>query len=277
MHKLHANVVFSNESVLLKNLVPIWNTYPVDEWVFYNDRSTDDSVDIVNQLDAKVTVINDNLDGPFDETYSRDRMLEYSRGENAKFVFALDADEFISSNMLEGDNLNYILKQYETHDIYPYWYNFVDDVNHIRQDPLYVNNYKGFIIHVPTAGSFKQYNHVNIHCARTPPNNLPKAGTKDWGLMHLQAMNVKFYAIKQLWYKHWEYKDLGGEVDQLNQKYDPVVNNLQFNKTKIDESLVAGVDIKADIFDELLEIKQYREYIQENYVEGLITFGKEYL
>ena len=67
--KVQANVVFNNEAVILKHLIPIWNTYEIDEWVFYDDRSTDESVEVVNQLDTKVTILNDNLEGPFNETY----------------------------------------------------------------------------------------------------------------------------------------------------------------------------------------------------------------
>ena len=66
---VHANVVFKNEAILLKHLVEVWKHYPIDEWVFYDDRSTDESVEIVKTLPGIVTVINDHLDGPFHETY----------------------------------------------------------------------------------------------------------------------------------------------------------------------------------------------------------------
>jgi|TARA_Y100001937_G_scaffold35222_1_gene50535 glycosyltransferase involved in cell wall biosynthesis len=273
---IQANVVFNNEAVILKHLVPIWNTYEIDEWVFYNDRSTDDSVDLLNQLDAKVTILNDNLEGPFNETYCRDRMLEYSRDSGAEFVIAIDADEFLSVNFAEQlrPSLEEIFTKYE---VASYWYNFVNDINHIRQDPMYVENYKSFIMHVPSTGSFKQYQQMNIHCARTAPSKLPKVMSKEIGLMHLQAMNLEFYALKQLWYKHWEHKDLNQQAYHLNNKYDPVVNNLNLNPTKIDDELIKGISINANIFDELLLMKDYKGYILKNLVPELITFGKEYL
>ena len=122
--KIQANVVFNNEAIILNHIVPIWNTYEIDEWVFYNDRSTDDSVDVLNQLDAKVTILNDNLEGPFNETYCRDRMLEYSRDSGAEFVIAIDADEFLSVNFAEQlrPSLEQIFTKYE---VASYWYNFV--------------------------------------------------------------------------------------------------------------------------------------------------------
>lgn len=275
MSKVHANVVFSNECVLLKHMVPIWNTYPVDEWVFYDDNSTDNSVQILSQLNSKVTIINDNITGPFNETYSRNRLLEYSRDNGAEFVIALDADEFISTNALE--EFDTFLNLHKEVDLEPYWYNFVEDVHHIRQDPMYVNNYKSFVMHVPNTRSFKEFREVNIHCARTAPSNLKKVQTKKYGLMHLQALNRKFYALKQLWYKHWEYHDFNIHPRILNMKYDPVVNMLNFNKTKIPNELIKNIEIDANIFDELLEIKGYKKYVLENLVPELITFGQEYL
>lgn len=273
---VHANVPFNNEAILLKHLVPIWNTYPIDEWVFFNDRSTDDSVEIVKQLDAKVTVIDNTTaiaGGEWHETKCRQAMLDYSKNNGAKYIFALDADEFISSNMVkEWDNVLGFAQQYT---LGTYWYNFVDDVHHIRQDNQYLENYKTFIMHVPSVADFS--GNLLKHTPRTTPSNLPDIRTKKYGLMHLQSMNVKFYALKQLWYKHWEYHVENRPIHFINNRYDPVVNGLNFNKTKIDDGLVDGVSLDQNIFDELLEVKGYKKYILDNLVPELVTFGKEYL
>jgi glycosyltransferase involved in cell wall biosynthesis len=274
--KVQANVVFNNEAVILKHLIPIWNTYEIDEWVFYDDSSTDESVEVVNQLDAKVTILNDNLEGLFKETYCRDRMLEYSRDSGAEFVIAIDADEFLSVDFAE--QLRPTLEQtFTKYEVLSYWYNFVNDINHIRQDPMYVENYKSFIMHVPSTGSFKQYQNMDRHCARTAPSKLPQAMSKEIGLMHLQAMNLEFYALKQLWYKHLEYKDLNQPAHHINNRYDPVVNNLDLKPTKIADELIKGISIDATIFDELLLIKDYKGYILKNLRPELVTFGQKYL
>jgi len=41
--------------------------------------------------------------------------------------------------------------------------------------------------------------------------------------------------------------------------------------------LIKGISINANIFDELLLMKDYKGYILKNLVPELITFGKEYL
>jgi glycosyltransferase involved in cell wall biosynthesis len=274
--KVFANVVVNNEELLLREVIPYWNTYPVDEWVIYDDKSTDNTVEVLESLlTSKVTILNDNKSGPFNETYSRNRMLEYSRDNAADFVIAIDADELLSANMVE--EFDTVLELHKQHDVQYYWYNLVDDVNHIRQDPQYLENYKSFIMPMKHTGSFTEYREVNIHCSRTAPISLPKVSTKHYGLIHLQAINKQFYALKQLWYKHWEYKDLGGTIKGLNMKYDPVVNSLEFNKTEIPPSIIGDINFNSKVYDTLLDIKGYKEYIQNNKVEGLITFGKEYL
>jgi glycosyltransferase involved in cell wall biosynthesis len=274
--KIHGNVVLKNESLLLTQILPQWNKYPIDEWIIYDDNSTDDSIELIKKtISSKVTVINDKRSGEFNETYCRDRMLEYSRKENADIVIALDADEVLSTNFVEI--FNELMKEHLKYDIHYFWYNLVDDVNHYRQDPSYINNYKSFIMPVKKTGSFKEYPQINIHCPRTAPIGLPKLGTSQFGLLHFQSINVKFYALKQLWYKHWEHIGLGQSVHNINKKYDSVVNDLNFNKTKIDPALVKDISFDKTIYDSLLKIKQYEKYIADNKNEDLITFGKQYL
>ena len=276
--KIHANVPFKNEAILLKYLVPIWNTYPVDEWVFFDDGSTDDSVDIVNSLDAKVTFVSDSncfaVDGNWHETNVRQKMFQYSKDNGAEFIIAIDADEFLSSNMIE--HMEDILKYARNYQMDLYWYNFVEDIYHVRQDDQYLNNYKNFIMHVPSTYGFQ--GNLIKHTPRTAPSSMTQAlKTKEFGLMHLQSLNVEFYALKQLWYKHWEYHVEKRPVQFINARYDPVVNNLNFKPVEIDKKLVDGISIESKVFEELIEIKGYRKYVLDNLVPELVTFGREYL
>jgi glycosyltransferase involved in cell wall biosynthesis len=276
--KIHANVPFKNEALLLKHLVPVWNTYPVDEWVFFDDGSTDDSVEIVNSLDAKVTFVSDSncfaIDGNWHETNVRQKMFQYSKDSGAEFIIAIDADEFLSSNMIK--HLEEILKYARSYQLDLYWYNFVEDIYHVRQDDQYLNNYKNFIMHVPSTYGFQ--GNLIKHTPRAAPSSMTQAlKTKEFGLMHLQSMNVEFYALKQLWYKHWEYHVEKRPVQFINARYDPVVSNLNFNPVEINKELVKDVSIESKIFKELIDIKGYKEYILNNLVPELVTFGKEYV
>ena len=118
--KVLANVVLGNEECILKQMAPIWATYPIDEWVIFDDRSTDNTLDVLKQyLSPRLTIINNDKEGPFHETYARDKMLEHSRSSGADYIIALDADELLAADMVEP--LREILKIHDTHDLHYFW------------------------------------------------------------------------------------------------------------------------------------------------------------
>lgn len=273
--KIHANVMMKDEAPVLEAVLPIWNSYGIDEWVFYDDSSTDNSVELVKQgLDSKVTVINDELP-KFDETHYRSRMLEHSRSSGADYVIAIDADELLSANLAK--NLRLILPNHSQYDIHYYWYNCAGSIDMMRQDPLYMENYKSFIMPLKHTQSFDVYRETKIHTPRTAPITLPKVATKEYGLIHLQALNKRFYAVKQLRYKHFEYLNWNRDIDFLNNRYDPVVNGLNFMEQPMPKDIVEGISVDPTVFDKVLEIKDYVNYVNSNRIDQLITFGEEYL
>ena len=272
--KIHANVQVKNEEILLDEVYKIWKNYPIDKWVFYNDNSTDRTEKFIkDKFGDKAIIINDNLPR-FHESHQRSRMLEYSRDSEADFAIAIDCDELISSYMLE--NLDDLLESNLKYDIQYYWYNVVGSLQKIRQDKMYKNNYRTFVMPIKKTGEFDK-NLWKYHTPRTPPINLPKVYCEDAGFIHLQAANIRFYALKQLWYKHYEFHQYGHTVSEINDRYDPVVNNLNFEAIDTPEDVIEGVDFDVSIFDSICEVKGYKKYIEDNYIEDLVTFGEEYL
>jgi len=271
------NTMFKNEEAILPEILKIWKTYPIDLFIFYDDNSTDNSVEIIKKsLPAeKIIIVNDKL-LTFNESYQRQKMIDVALENNVDIVFAIDCDELLTTSII--NDFDNFLKKYQTTDMWLFWYNCVNDtLLQYRNDPQYINNYRSFIL------PLKHINRLNIndykyHTPRTPRVNLPiKELTKEYGVIHLQSINRRFYAIKQLWYKHYEFITYGHSVAFINNRYDSVVNNLNFCEKYMTNKLIAGIDFDVSVFNNTTKEKDYLKFINDNYNEKLITFGKEYL
>jgi len=274
--KVALNTMIKNEEVMLSHVLPIWKNYPVDYFIFYDDNSTDNTNNIIYDFlpKEKVIILNDKLER-FNEGYQRQKMIDESRNLGIDYVICLDADELLSSNIVK--NFSSFIKNYETTDLYLYWYNVVNDtLSEHRTDPLYVNNYRCFVLPLKHTGNL-DVNLWQYHTPRTPNVNLPRSFTKEYGVLHLQSSNKKYYALKQLWYKHYEHLNYGHGFDYINQRYDPVVNNLNFNERLTPFEIFEGINIDLSFMDGLEKTKGYIDYVKQNYKEELITFGKEYI
>lgn len=270
------NTMLKNEERLLPEILKIWKQYPIDLFVFYDDNSTDSSIEIIkNILDSdRYIIINDKLP-KFNESYQRQRMIDVSRENGVDIVFSIDCDELLTSTIV--NNFHNFLNVYKNQDMHLFWYNSVNNtLSEYRTDPQYANNYRSFVLPLNKTSSLN-INDWKYHTPRTPNVELIKTYNDDFGVIHLQALDKKYYAIKQLWYKHYEFVNYGHSIDFINSRYDVVVNNLQFNPKKINPELIEGIEFNTNIFAGLEVEKGYLEFIHNNYNEGLVTFGKEFL
>ena len=272
--KIQANVMIQNEAIILPHVYEQWKTYPIDKWIFYDDNSQDDTVRVIKSLFGDKAEVIEGKDPEFSESRNRSAMLEYSRINRADFALCIDADELLSTSWLE--NWDYVANKNLELDMRYYWYNVVGSVKTMRQDPQYVDNHRAFMLPLNYTGKFDMRLH-KYHTPRTPMVFLPEAFCKEVGVIHLQAINKRYYALKQLWYKHYEYHTWNHPVDYINARYDPVVNNMNFMEVETPDPICRGIDFDASVYDEIEESKGYRKYILENYNESLVTFGKQYL
>lgn len=270
------NTMFKNEERLLSEILKTWKKYPIDLFIFYDDNSTDNSIDVIkSHLDQdRFIIVNDKLPS-FNESHQRQRMIDVSRDCGVDMALSIDCDELLTSNIV--NNWEEFLNIYNSQDLLLYWYNSVNNtLEQYRSDPQYVSNYRSFVLPLKHTGNLNKGD-WKYHTPRTPFVNLPKSYTKDYGVIHLQAINKRFYAIKQLWYKHHEFVHYNHSVEFINGRYDGVVNNLNFNEQNINPVLIEGIEFNVEIFNELEKEKGYLDFIHKHYNESLITFGKEYL
>tara|TARA_B100000287_G_C20642306_1_gene783934 strand:- start:1159 stop:1980 length:822 start_codon:yes stop_codon:yes gene_type:complete len=271
---VQANVMIKDEAVILPHVYKYWKEYPIDKWVFYDDNSTDKTVEVIKSLFEDKAVVFEGKRTDFNESHNRSYMLEFSRNDGADFVLSIDADELLSTSWLQ--NWDFVLQQNLNFDVEYYWYNVVGNVKKIRQDPMYLSNYRTFLLPLKHTSKFDMTQY-KYHTPRTPPVSLQKARCDDVGVIHLQSINKRYYALKQLWYKHYEHKTWNHPVNFINQRYDIVVNNLDFMEVETPLPIHSGIDFDAQIYEEIEKVKGYRDYILENYNEQLVTFGEEYL
>jgi hypothetical protein len=116
-----------------------------------------------------------------------------------------------------------------------------------------------------------------FHDPRTPQIDLPSSMLKECGFIHLQALNLRYYTIKQLWYKVLEYHEYGKPVDVINNSYDKVVNGLNFCEIPTPGSVIGDWEFDSSIFDTILDSRGYLDYIHKYGVDDLYTFGREFI
>lgn len=272
--KVYANVMVQNEAIILPHVFEYWNEYPVDKWVFYDDNSTDDTIQVIKDNFGDKAKVFSSKDPKFNESKNRSTMLEFSRESGADLALAIDADELLSANMINAWSA--VTRSCMEYDIHLYWYNVVGSIAKIRQDPLYLNNYRNFFISLKACDKFNM-GLYKYHTPRLPNVNLDKLYTQDIGVIHLQSINKRYYALKQLWYKHYEKITWGHSIQEINGKYDPVINNLNFQEANTPDNIMGQIDFDASVYDEIEKSKGYKQFILDNYDEQLITFGKEFL
>lgn len=268
--------MLKNEEEILKEVLPIWSKYPIDKFVFYDDNSSDNSIEVIRNLlpENKFIILNDRLTD-FNESHNRSRMLEFSRDENCDFVFSIDCDELLSVNLI--NDIHKVLKIFEKTNLYLYWYNVVNNsLNNFRTDPAYLNNYRSFILPIKKTKKF-DLSLYKYHTPRVPEVDLPTAATKEYGIIHLQSINKKYYAIKQLWYKHFEFVEYKHDINFINERYDHVVNNLEFLPQVTPKEIIDGIKFDNTVYKNLEDKKNYTKYIIDNLNLDLVTFGKEFI
>jgi hypothetical protein len=273
--KVLANIQVKNEALLLEQILLEWDDYPIDHFVFYDDQSTDHTRDVIRDgLDVeRYTIL--SYDREFHEARNRSAMLEYSRDLAADVVISIDADELLTDSLLE--DFDEVMKMASRNKLLTYQWNLAGDMNHFRTDPAYRSNYRDFIFPMKHTGKF-DLSLGQYHTPRTPPINLaPHTMSERYGFVHLQSVNVRFYALKQLWYKTFEYVEYGKSVDEINAAYDPVVNGLDLCPADLPSGVLYWPDFDASVFDAIAEERGYVDYILKNSVPELITFGEEYL
>jgi hypothetical protein len=280
--KKYFNTCFQNEAPLFEHTLPIWASYNIDKFIFFDDHSTDNGAEVIYRiLGRDRAIVLNKPDLAYDDSHcvGRQMMLDLSRSEDAEFVFCLDADELLSTNL--NNNIEDILNHFliSNTNIYLYWYNLINySFNTTRCDGYYKQCYHPFIIPTKHSGNFLTTSKEHHSFWRTPDIYLENTmATQSFGILHLQMINTNYYIHKQLWYKHYEHIKYGLSEEQINHRYDNNINFLNFEYFETPSEVISDIKFDISIFDKLIDHKGYREYIRKNFNYKLVTFGQSYI
>jgi len=271
--RLHLNSMIKNEAALLEKIIPVWKTYPIDRFVFIDDDSTDDSVSVIRDLlGAKAVIFRPSVNY-FSESLNRSTMFDFSRAKS-EYVLSLDADEVLTTNV--GGLWDDIFKIVDVSNLQFYCYNVVHSMESYRTDPAYERNFLTVLTSTKSCSDFDLSKTKYHTSARLPLRSGRTLQTNSVGCIHLQALNEEFYVLKQLWYKHFEYINYGISIDELNRRYDYVVNGRDYRLKAMNPKLTEGLYFDGQVFKELCHQRGYKEFILQNLNRDLLTFGFEF-
>lgn len=280
--KKYFNTSFQNEAPLFEHTLPIWSTYDIDKFIFFDDHSTDEGKETIYRILGKDrAIVLNKPDLEYDDSHcvGRQMMLDLSREQGADFVFCLDADELLSSNLKLAMNEILTKSIQEQTVIYLYWFNHINySFLQTRCDGYYGQCFHPFIVPLKNSGNFATTSKEHHSFWRTPEIYFPNSvATQNFGIVHLQMINTNYYVHKQLWYKHYEHIKYGFDENYINNRYDNNINYLKFEYFTTPPDVVSDIQFDISIFDKLIDHKGYREYISKYFNPKLITFGQSYI
>jgi uncharacterized phage-associated protein len=85
--KTYSITLVKDEAPLLKEVLPFWENYPIDKFLFWNDNCSDDSIDIIKKyLGNRCEIYNsDTLN--LNESKGRNFLNKVARSEGADLIF----------------------------------------------------------------------------------------------------------------------------------------------------------------------------------------------
>lgn len=250
-----------NELPLIKELLPIWSQY-ADGFVFLLDRNTDGTVEYLNSVKDQYNVLeliehNPTEDELIVETNLRQLLFDTAR-KYTNNIICLDADEYLSGAITK-DQLESLLQDNPNTLFHLQWLQYTS-VNTIRIDGPWKINYKDRI------GAYTdncQFSPAQNHSTHLPtPNKQSYIEPAQLHIVHMQWLNKKFVAIKQYYWKVYDYVNNVTHNTFIvgNQAYDDSVNDFKWEE----EYTYDLLKISPFVFEQIALSNNYRiQYIKE--------------
>lgn len=185
-----------------------------DEVIIADQQSTDGSLDIARRYDRVRVIENDSQE--YDEGYRQRLLLREARKVPApRIIFALDADEVLSANVLDTDFLERVRRLPPGSGIRMRWPHVFPGLERAFVPPDFT--YFGFVDDGSSHTGHK------LHSKRLPVRRgAPQLTTEELVVLHLSTLAWERSMAKMRWYQCWERLNLSDKRPvQLYRQYHP--------------------------------------------------------
>lgn len=252
-----------NECFLLKEMMPIWSKY-ADGFVFFNDDSTDDTLEFLEQNKEKYNILSiitrkDDIVGELKiESQVRQQLFDEAYKHTNKII-CMDSDEYLESDLTK-EQLESILDGEHDCKFYLEWVQYTSK-DTIRVDGGWRQN---FTDRIGKYSIHPQFPYRQMHSLHLPPAADSKMFPRNvMYIAHLQWLDKRRVGVKQYFWKVTDYVNkLLHNADVVGaEAYDHSVNNFQWTyeyapkELKVRDDIFSIQDMRKN--DRLLFIKKY--------------------
>lgn len=251
-----------NEVFLLKEMLPIWQRY-ADAFVFMDDGSNDGTYEFLTENKEKYNILsilrtNREDSGFFMESNIRQQLFDEALKHSGKIV-CLDSDEYLDGT-LSKEQLNEILDTHKNTLFHLNWIQYVG-VDEIRVDDKWRDHLADRIGSYTTNTKFRS---IQMHAEHLPnPGNGARFGVPHLFVSHLQWLDKKCVAIKQYYWKVFDYvnRTQFGVQTIDHREYDKSVNDFNWEIQKFPFPL----KVNLNVYDQQALSDNYKfKFIKEN-------------
>ena len=236
--KIVTLITFRNEEYFLKT--PILSVSNItDEVVCINDKSTDNSKQVAEDLGATVYDNTKANELGSTENEIRNSLLNLGREHKGTHFIILDADEALTSNF--KNNMHLINELTPGKSIELQWLAMWKSLKRFKDDKsVWSNSFKDFIYCDDIKLNFSNFEFKNkdykkhdiawpTHPPRTPGVSKVRYGRDVGAVLHFQFSNWEAFQLKQCWYRCAELIQNDGKgFKEINRKYQITLEKTNF-------------------------------------------------
>lgn len=252
-----------NECFLLKEMMPIWSKY-ADGFVFFNDDSTDDTLEFLEQNKEKYNILSiitrkyDIVDELTIESQVRQQLFDEAYKHTNKII-CMDSDEYLESELTKEQLENILDNEHDCKFL-------LEWVQYTSKDTIRVDGKwrQEFSDRIGKYSNHPQFPYRQMHSLHLPPAAESKILPRNVGyIAHLQWLDKRWVGVKQYFWKVTDYVNkLLHNADVVGaEAYDVSVNNFQWaydnapKELRVRDDIFSIQDMKKN--DRLAFIKKY--------------------